>query len=96
LLQDPPNEGVADLLAEIDLLVDGPYIQSRSESVGLRGSSNQRFFHLTNRLAAYNFATQTRKVEITVINGQMEFIGIPTPAIKVAMENASLTAIERK
>jgi anaerobic ribonucleoside-triphosphate reductase activating protein len=96
LLKDPPNAGVADLLAEIDLLIDGPFIQFRSESIGLRGSSNQRFVHLTNRLAAYNFATQTRKVEITVTNGQMEFIGIPTPAIKAAMDRASLTATERK
>lgn len=45
LLKNPPNAGVADLLAEIDLLIDGPYVQSRNETIGLRGSSNQRFFY---------------------------------------------------
>lgn len=96
LLKDPPNGGVASLLAEIDLLIDGPYVQSRNESIGLRGSSNQRFIHLTSRLADHDFATQKRKVEITVSNGVLEFIGIPTPAIKTAMDNASLSAMERK
>jgi anaerobic ribonucleoside-triphosphate reductase activating protein len=96
LLKDPPNEGVANLLAETDLLIDGPYVQSRSESIGLRGSSNQTFFHLTSRLADYDFATQKRKVEIVVTNGVLEFIGIPTPAIKTAMDNARLSAAERK
>ncbi len=96
LLKDPPNAGVANLLAEIDLLIDGPYVQSRNELIGLRGSSNQRFFHLTSRLAGYDFTSQKRKVEITVTNGELEFIGIPTPAIKAAMENARLSAMERK
>jgi anaerobic ribonucleoside-triphosphate reductase activating protein len=96
LLKNPPNAGVPYLLAEIDLLIDGPYVQSRNESIGLRGSSNQRFIHLTSRLADQDFATQKRKVEITVSNGVLEFIGIPTPAIKTAMDNASLSAMERK
>lgn len=95
LLKDPPNPGVAALLAEIDLLIDGPYIQSKSESIGLRGSANQRFIHLTNRLADHDFASQKRTVEITVTNGQMEFIGIPTPSIKAAMDRAGLAAMER-
>lgn len=96
LLADPPNEGVAALLTEIDLLIDGPYVQSKNEAIGLRGSSNQRFLHLTSRLADYDFATQKRKVEISVSNGVLEFIGIPTPAIKTAMDNARLSTIERK
>jgi len=95
LLIDPPNPGVAALLAEIDLLIDGPYVQAKSETIGLRGSSNQRFIHLTNRLADYDFASQKRTVEITFTNGQMEFIGIPTPSIKAAMDKAGLSAMER-
>jgi anaerobic ribonucleoside-triphosphate reductase activating protein len=96
LLKTPPNAGVADLLAEIDLLIDGPYVQSRAASVGLRGSSNQRFIHLTTRLAGYDFASEKRKVEINVSNGILEFIGIPTPGIKSAMDHAQLSALERK
>lgn len=95
LLKDPPNPGVAVLLAEIDLLIDGPYIQTKTEKIGLRGSANQRFIHLTHRLADYDFASHKRSVEITVTNGQMEFIGIPTPSIKAAMDKAGLAAMER-
>src|SRR5689334_19425061 len=47
LLKNPPNHGVGDLLAQVDVLVDGPFIQSLNDSVGLRGSSNQRIIHLT-------------------------------------------------
>jgi len=96
LLKEPPNKGVADLLSEIDVLIDGPYVQSSNESIGLRGSSNQRFIHLTSRLEFYDFATHKRKVEINVTNGELEFIGIPTPAIKAAMDNARLQELERK
>lgn len=95
LLKDPPNPGVAALLEVIDLLIDGPFIQAKTETMGLRGSSNQRFVHLTNRLADFDFASHKRTVEITISNGQMEFIGIPTPSIKAAMHKAGLAAMER-
>jgi anaerobic ribonucleoside-triphosphate reductase activating protein len=96
LIKDPPNPGVTALLAEIDLLIDGPYVQAKTESIGLRGSANQRFINLTTRLADYDFASDKRTVEITFTNGQMEFIGIPTPSIKAAMDKAGLAAMERK
>ncbi len=32
LIQAPPNPGVASLLGEVDLLIDGPYVRSRNES----------------------------------------------------------------
>jgi anaerobic ribonucleoside-triphosphate reductase activating protein len=41
LLKNPPNVGVPELLAEIDVLIDGPFIQSLNNSVGLRGSSTR-------------------------------------------------------
>lgn len=85
LLKDPPNAGVPELLAEVDVLIDGPFIQSLHDSVGLRGSSNQRIIHLTSRLREYDLESSTRKVEITVTDGELAFIGIPTPEILSAM-----------
>jgi anaerobic ribonucleoside-triphosphate reductase activating protein len=85
LLKNPPNNGVTELLAEVDVLIDGPFIQSRNDSVGLRGSSNQRIIHLTSRLKAYDLESSTRKVEITVTDGELAFIGIPTPGIQSAL-----------
>lgn len=40
-------------LGEIDLLIDGEYIVELNDGIGLRGSSNQRFHFLTERLAGY-------------------------------------------
>jgi anaerobic ribonucleoside-triphosphate reductase activating protein len=95
LLRDPPNEGVRELLAEIDVLIDGPFIQALHDSIGLRGSSNQRILHLTPKLRGYDLESQTRKVEITIADGELEFIGIPTPEILSAMRSAVYTGIER-
>src|SRR5215216_1530392 len=36
LVNHPPNRGVAELLTEVDVLIDGPFIQSLNNSVGLR------------------------------------------------------------
>jgi anaerobic ribonucleoside-triphosphate reductase activating protein len=95
LMKDPPNGGVNDLLSELDVLIDGPYIESQNDSVGLRGSSNQRIIHLTSRLQANHLDTQKRSVEITVQDGELSFVGIPTPGIKSAMELASQVGKER-
>jgi anaerobic ribonucleoside-triphosphate reductase activating protein len=86
LLKNPPNNGVSVLLAQVDVLVDGPYIQSLNNSVGLRGSSNQRVIHLTSRLKGHDFESQSRQVEITITNGELAFIGIPTPDVMSAIE----------
>jgi anaerobic ribonucleoside-triphosphate reductase activating protein len=95
LLKNPSNDGVADLLAQVDVLVDGPYIQSLNDSVGLRGSSNQRVIHLTSRLKGHDLELQKRKVEITITNGELAFIGIPTPGMISALGRAESTDIER-
>ena len=94
LLKNPPNRGVPELLAEVDVLIDGPFIQSLNDSVGLRGSANQRVIHLTSRLREYDFESNARKVEITVRDGELALIGIPTPDILSAMSKVNVD-IER-
>ena len=95
LLKDPPNDGVPALLAQVDVLVDGPFIQPLNNSIGLRGSSNQRIIHLTPKLQEYDFESQRRKVEITITNGELAFIGIPTPGMISAVGRADYEAKER-
>ena len=90
LVKNPPNPGVTELLAEVDVLIDGPFIRSLNDSVGLRGSSNQRVIHLTSRLKDYDLESSTRKVEIHVSDGELAFIGIPTPGILSAIGNVNM------
>jgi anaerobic ribonucleoside-triphosphate reductase activating protein len=90
LVQNPPNPGVPELLAEVDVLIDGPYIRDLNDSVGLRGSSNQRVIHLTTKLEEYEFEAQARNVEITIAHREVSLVGIPTPGILSALEQAGL------
>jgi anaerobic ribonucleoside-triphosphate reductase activating protein len=90
LLKDPPNAGVAELLAEVDVLIDGPFVQSLHDSMGLRGSSNQRVIHLTPRLKDYDLESTPRKIEVSVADGELAFIGIPTPGILAALERIDI------
>jgi anaerobic ribonucleoside-triphosphate reductase activating protein len=95
LLKNPPNDEVADLLAQLDVLIDGPFIQALNDSQGLRGSSNQRIIHLTSKLKDHDFESQRRAVEITITDGELAFIGIPTPDILSAMNRANYAGPER-
>lgn len=95
LVKNPPNDGVAALLAEVDVLIDGPFVQSLNDARGLRGSSNQRVLHLTSKLRAYDLETQTRRVEITITDGELAFVGIPTPEIMSALSRAGYAGPER-
>jgi anaerobic ribonucleoside-triphosphate reductase activating protein len=89
LIEHPPNRGVSALLAEVDVLIDGPYIQALNDAKGLRGSTNQRVIHLTSRLRAYDFESQTRSVEITIGENDLAFNGIPTPEVMSALRWAA-------
>ena len=95
LVKNPPNNGVTALLAEVDVLIDGPFIQSLNDSKGLRGSSNQRIIHLTSKLKAHDFESQTRTIEITITDGELAFVGIPTPEITAAMKRTNHAGTER-
>ncbi len=74
----PPSQEVPDFLSEIDLLVDGRYQAELNDDHGLRGSSNQKFHYLTNRLKHIDFEKYPRKVEIAINSGYVLIKGIPT------------------
>lgn len=87
----PPFQGVADLLAQIDVLIDGPYIASQNDNRGLRGSSNQRIHHLTNRLAAYELASIPRRAEVLVREGHVMMVGVPPRGLLDSLEGGQRT-----
>lgn len=49
--------GSAELLSNLDVLIDGPYQQHRAIPKSLRGSSNQSLHFLTNRYSDLDFQT---------------------------------------
>jgi anaerobic ribonucleoside-triphosphate reductase activating protein len=81
LLKRPPESEVHKLVQLVDVLIDGPFVQALNNSLGLRGSTNQRVIHLTDRLSGYQLDDQARQVEFKVEDGSFTMVGIPTPGI---------------
>ena len=82
----PPGPGVAGLLAETDVLIDGRYVAARNDNRGLRGSSNQQIHHLTDRLAALSgeFEAGPRRSEIRLQHRSALLVGVPASAVAEA------------
>lgn len=75
--------GADDLLAELDVLIDGRYVRSRNDDRGLRGSDNQRVHHLTGRLAGSAAALEggPRRAELRVRGSGALLVGVPPRAL---------------
>jgi anaerobic ribonucleoside-triphosphate reductase activating protein len=78
LIKNPPSPGVHDLLSQIDVLIDGPYVDTLNNDKGLKGSSNQRVHFLTDRLKEFDFESSPRTFEIQIYNDNILLVGIPT------------------
>jgi anaerobic ribonucleoside-triphosphate reductase activating protein len=86
LRRRPPTPGVPRLLAAIDVLIDGQYVQDRDDDRGLRGSANQRVHHLTDRLRGYDFTSGARTIEIQLMSDSIQVVGLPTRAATAALD----------
>jgi anaerobic ribonucleoside-triphosphate reductase activating protein len=83
-----PTSGVAELLAQVDVLVDGRYVAARNDDRGLRGSSNQRVHLLTGRLAdaSEELAHGPRRAEIRLRGRSALLVGVPSAAVAETFE----------
>ncbi len=88
LRNNPPDVGVHELLREVDTLIDGPYLEGKNDNLGLRGSSNQRIHHFTQRLSHVDFEHSPRRAEISVQDGSIFLVGVPSRSLKTAFEGA--------
>lgn len=88
LVKNPIHPGVGDLLRQIDVLIDGPYIDRQNDNQGMRGSANQQIHFFSSRLAGYDFDRTRRKVEIDVQDGHAFMVGIPTQNLHLAFNKA--------
>lgn len=71
-----------DLLAEVDVLIDGRYVRSRDDERGLRGSTNQRVHHLTGRLREHDLETGPRRTEIRFRDDHTLLVGVPSEGVR--------------
>lgn len=90
LRRKPPSPGVPELLAAVDVLIDGRYVAALDDGRGLRGSANQRIHHLTRRLTdcGYDFEHRPRTAEIAVSGPEAMLIGVPPPGLLAAFDTA--------
>lgn len=68
------------LLSELDVLIDGTFVEHLKTPKGLRGSSNQGIHFLTDRLMTYEDELKNgeRLFETRIDNDTINTIGIPT------------------
>ncbi|EIJ42586.1 organic radical activating enzyme [Beggiatoa alba B18LD] len=71
---------IADLLAQIDVLIDGLYIATQNDGLSLRGSKNQQVYALTERYATIlenHYGQAQRAVEMHLLTDAVMLVGIP-------------------
>ena len=83
LRERPPAPRVAQLLDQVDVLIDGRYVAADNDGRGLRGSSNQVVHHLTGRLtdAEDALVRGPRTAEIRVRDRSLLLVGVPPPGL---------------
>lgn len=94
LRENPPAPGTADLLGEIDVLIDGPYQAAANDGQGLRGSANQVVHFLTDRLSGFSdtFVTSPRAAEIRIRDREVLLVGVPPPGLAEQFDHAARRA----
>ena len=73
------DKNIDYVLANISVLIDGPFVEALVDEVPLRGSSNQRVWVLNEkyRQAYQAYLKEEKKVDIFYFSDDAHFIGIP-------------------
>lgn len=76
------DSNVREFLSQIDILIDGSYIQELDDGVPYRGSSNQRIMLLSDRYKNcyedYYLKSTKRNIEIKVTGENVYLTGVPS------------------
>jgi anaerobic ribonucleoside-triphosphate reductase activating protein len=87
LLIQPPSPGIETLLNELDVLIDGPFIQKLNDNQGMRGSRNQRVIYVSDRLKNVDFENFPRHAELVIQNGYIHLVGVPPLDLKGSLDH---------
>lgn len=88
------NESIKVALENIDVLIDGEYIQEEDHNEKWRGSANQRFIMLSSYYDVSDFEGYGRDVEFRIVEDVLSMIGVPSKAAKEVMDNMKETDYE--
>lgn len=93
----PPGPGVGELLTELDILIDGQYVEARNDNRGMRGSSNQRVHFLSDRLRHFAdlFEGGPRRAEIQVAAEHVLLVGVPPQSLAGSFEQVARQATQK-
>lgn len=76
------DQGIHDLLEQVDILIDGPYVDGLNHNEPYRGSSNQRILPLTDRYRdaaeGYYHGAEGRRIEVRISGDKTLMIGVPS------------------
>lgn len=82
LVRAEKDDGIHRFLNSIDILIDGPFVESLNNNDPYRGSSNQRIISLTSRysdvIEDYYYKQEGRKIEVRISGEKTLMIGIPS------------------
>lgn len=67
------------LFRMVDVFIDGRYEEKENDGRGLRGSRNQKIWHLSDRLVDFPFEFTIRSQEFHFQKGSLTMVGIPNP-----------------
>ncbi|MBQ8790538.1 MAG: radical SAM protein [Ruminiclostridium sp.] len=82
------NNEVSRLINELaDVVIDGRYVDEQNDNKGLRGSSNQRIIHITDRYKEHPAYDVNRKRQSRFITnaGRMYMVGVPSRAVQTLL-----------
>jgi anaerobic ribonucleoside-triphosphate reductase activating protein len=68
-LRESADPGVAELLGQVDLLIDGPYLREQAANLRWRGSRNQRLHFLTGRYRRLAEESGAAAAEVELVVG---------------------------
>ncbi len=79
-LQDRHGSGLAALLRQVDIFIDGEYRKEEDNGTIYRGSDNQNIYFFTERFAAFReeiYGTRNRDIEFLADGEEVYMVGVP-------------------
>ena len=79
-LQDRHGSGLAALLRQVDIFIDGEYRKEEDNGTIYRGSDNQKIDFFTERFAAFReemYGTRNRDIEFLADGEEVYMVGVP-------------------